>query len=176
MKLKATTFLTWMRTDLDLSIRISQSPKLLKPNCSASYWLLQSSHALVYKDTTSQLETSPTAAKHPKVLVRLMKMEDAPHLTGISPLKIRHKSLCEKENIPMLSSLLVYRHSVLLLKCSTIDLVMVLEVNTLPELLQLDLNFPKIRVTPEFPDSLALYSWCDSYCYQFRLIWSLNPV
>jgi len=85
-----------------------------------------------------------------------MKTEDAPHLTSISPLKIRDKSLYEKENIPKLSSHLVYRYSVLLLRCSTMEQITVLEVIRSPESLQLHLNFTKI--TPEFSGSLALYS------------------
>lgn len=94
--------------------------------------------------------------------MRSIKTEDALHLTGISPLKIRDKSLYEKENIPMLSSHLVYVHSVLLLRCFTMELVMALEVIRSPESLQLDLNFTKIGITPEFPGSLALDSWFDS--------------
>lgn len=56
-----------------------------------------------------------------------MKTEEAPHLTGINPSKTQ--KYCARENIPMLSSHLAYcRYSVLLLRCSTMDLVMVFEV------------------------------------------------
>lgn len=153
--------------------KASQAQLLCKvTDCSKT--TVQSSHALMYEEAVSQLETSPKAARHPESwwgqwTLRLL-------LTVISPLKIRDKSLCEKENVPVLNSHLAYRRSVLLLRCSTMDPVTVLGVIISPESLQLDLHFTKIRITPEFPGSLALYSWFDSYCYQFRLIWSLNPV
>lgn len=87
----------------------------------------------MYEDTVLQLETSPAAAKHPKLVVRSTKTEDSPHLISITPLKVRQKSLCEKEITLMLSCHLVYRHLVLLLRCSTMDLVMVLVVIISPE-------------------------------------------
>lgn len=71
----------------------------------------------------------------------------------------------------MLSSHLAYcRYSVLLLRCSIMDLVMVLEVIIFLNYYNRSELYQNKKKNPEFSDSLALYCWFHSYCYHFRLI------